>query len=127
MITGHRSSLLGASAALLLNTLKYLAKIDKKIFLLSPSVIEPMTELKVTHLHKTYIRLRAEEILLALSIQANTNPLADLALKQLPKLNGLELHSTTILSEVDRNTLKSLGIHVTEEPVNYKKRLYYKG
>ena len=127
MITGHRSSLLGASAALLLNTLKYLAKIDKKIYLLSPSVIEPMKELKVKHFHKAHIRLRAEEILLALSIQANTNPLADLALKQLPKLYGTELHSTTILSEVDRNTLKALGIQVTEEPNNYKKRLYYKG
>ena len=127
MITGHRSSLLGASAALLLNALKHLAKIDKKIYLLSPSVIEPMKELKVEHFHKTHIRLRAEEILLALSIQASTNPLAELALKQLPKLEGSELHSTTILSEVDRNTLKTLGIHVTEEPVNYKKRLYYKG
>ena len=86
-----------------------------------------MRDLKVNSFHKAHVRLRAEEILLALSIQANTNPLADLALKQLPKLEGLELHSTTILSEVDRNTLKSLGIHVTEEPVNYKKRLYYKG
>ena len=127
MIVGHRSSLLGASAALLLNVLKHFAKIDKKIYLLSPSVVEPMKALKVTHLNKAHVRLRAEEILLALSIQANTNPLADLALKQLPKLEGLELHSTTILSEVDRNTLKALGIHVTEEPVNYKKRLYYKG
>lgn len=127
MITGHRSSLLGASAALLLNALKQFAKIDKKIYLLSPGVIEPMRDLKVNCFHKAHVRLRAEEILLALSIQANTNPLADLALKQLPKLEGLELHSTTILSEVDRNTLKSLGIHVTEEPVNYKKRLYYKG
>ena len=127
IITGHRSSLLGASAALLLNTLKHLAKIDKSIFLLSPSVIEPMQELKVKQLHKPYVRLRAEEILLALSIQALTNPLADLAMKQLPKLRGSELHSSTILSEVDRNTFKSLGINVTEEPANYQKKLYYKG
>ena len=127
IITGHRSSLLGASAALLLNTLKSLAKIDKSIFLLSPSVIEPMQELKVRQLHKPYVRLRAEEILLALSIQALTNPLADLAMKQLPKLRGSELHSSTILSEVDRNTFKALGIHVTEEPSNYQKKLYYKG
>ena len=127
IITGHRSSLLGASAALLLNTLKSLAKIDKNIFLLSPSVIEPMQELKVKQLHKPYVRLRAEEILLALSIQALTNPLADLAMKQLPKLRGSELHSSTILSEVDRNTFKALGIHVTEEPSNYQKKLYYKG
>lgn len=127
IITGHRSSLLGASAAVLLNALKHLAKIDKGIFLLSPSVIEPMQELKVKQLHKPYVRLRAEEILLALSIQALTNPLADLAMKQLPKLRGSELHSSTILSEVDRNTFKSLGIHVTEEPSNYQKKLYYKG
>ena len=127
IITGHRSSLLGASAALLLNTLKSLAKIDKNIFLLSPSVIEPMQELKVKQLHKPYVRLRAEEILLALSIQALTNPLADLAMKQLPKLRGSELHSSTILSEVDRNTFKALGINVTEEPSNYQKKLYYKG
>lgn len=127
IITGHRSSLLGASAALLLNTLKYFAKIDKNIFLLSPSVVAPMQELKVKLLHRSHVRLRAEEILLALSIQANTNPLAELALRQVPKLAGLELHSTTILSEVDRNTLKRLGINVTEEPVNYQKRLYFKG
>ena len=127
IITGHRSELLGASAALLLNTLKHFAKIDKNMFLLSPSVIEPMVKLKTSHLHKRLARLRAEEILLALSIQAYTNPMADLALKQLPKLNGLELHSTTILSEVDKKTLKSLGINVTEEPINYKRKLYFKG
>ena len=84
-----------------------------------------MQELKVKLLHRSHVRLRAEEILLALSIQANTNPLAELALRQVPKLAGLELHSTTILSEVDRNTLKRLGINVTEEPVNYQKRLYF--
>ena len=127
IITGHRSELLGASAALILNALKHFAKIDKNIFLLSPAVIEPMQKLKVQQLHKSFVRLRAEEILLALSIQANTNPLAELALNQIPKLEGLELHSTTILSEVDRNTLKALGINVTEEPANYKKKLYFKG
>ena len=127
IITGHRSQLLGASAALLLNTLKYLAKIDKKIFLLSPNIISPMQELKTEYLHRSYTRLRAEEILLALSIQALTNPLAELAIKQLPKLKGSELHSTTILSEVDLKTLKLLGINVTEEPANYKSKLYFKG
>ena len=127
IITGHRSPLLGASAAVLINALKYFAKIDKSIFLLSPSVIQPLQNLKVQQLHRSYTRLRAEEILLALSIQALTNPLAELALKQLPKLKGSELHSTTILSEVDRSTLKRLGIYVTEEPINYQKRLYYKG
>ena len=127
IITGHRSQLLGASAALLLNTLKHLAKIDKNIYLLSPAILEPIVTLKVDYLHRNYARLRAQEVLIALSIQAITNPLAELALKQLPKLKGLELHSTTVLSEVDRNCLKGLGINVTEEPVNHKKNLYFMG
>ena len=127
IITGHRSPLLGASAALILNTLKYFAKIDKNMYLISPNVFEPMQKLKTKYLHRSYARLRAEEILLALSIQAVSNPLAELAIKQIPKLKGVEVHSTNILSEVDRNTLKGLGMNVTEEPINYKKRLYHKG
>ena len=112
---------------MLLNALKSLAKIDKNLYLLSPSVINPMRELKENYLHKQYSRLRAEEILLALSIQALNNPLAELALKQLPKLRGCEMHSSTLLSEVDLVTLKRLGINVSQEPANYQKKLYYKG
>ena len=127
IVTGHRSLLLGASAAALLNALKLLAKIDKNLYLLSPSVINPMKDLKQNYLHKQATRLRAEEILLALSIQALNNPLAELALKQLPKLKGSQMHSSTTLSQVDLVTLKRLGIDVTQEPQNYQKKLYYKG
>ena len=124
IITGHRSALFGACAAALLNAIKYLAKIDKHMFLLMPAVIEPMNELKTNFLHRSNTRLRAEEVLLALSIQSRTNPLAELALRQLPKLVGSEAHSSTILSEVDLGTLTRLGIRVTEEPISYKKKLY---
>lgn len=127
IITGHRSLLLGATAATLLNALKALAKIDKNLFLLSPSVINPMRDLKVEYLHKQFSRLRGEEILLALSIQALNNPLAELALKQLPKLKDCEMHSSTMLSQVDLVTLRRLGINVTEEAQNYQKNLYFKG
>lgn len=126
IITGHRSELFGACAAALLNAIKYLAKIDKNMYLLMPMVIEPIKELKMEFLHRSNARLRAEEVLLALSIQSKTNPLAELALKQLPKLNGAEAHSSTILSEVDLGTLTRLGIRVTEEPISYKKKLYTK-
>ena len=126
IITGKRSHLLGACAAVLLNTLKYYAKIDDSIYLLSPNVIEPVAKMKTDLLHRSYARLRAEEILLALSIQATTNPLAELALKQVPKLNTVEAHSSHILSEVDRQTFKRLGINITEEPVFYQRRLFNK-
>lgn len=126
LITGHRGELLGACAALLIKTMKYLAKIDEDMYLLMPVMIEPMKELKMKYLHRSNTRLRAEEVLLALSIQSKTNPLAELALSQLPKLKNCEAHSSTILSEVDLGTLNRLGIRVTEEPTSYKKKLYTK-
>ena len=91
-----------------------------------PSVLEPMQQLKMNFLHRSNARLRAEEILLALSIQARTNPLAEKALKQLSKLEGSEAHASTLLSDVDLQTLARLGIRVTEEPVAYKRKLYIK-
>lgn len=126
IVVGHRSALFGACAACLLNALKTLGKIDKKMYLLMPMVIEPLKEMKIKYLHRSNSRLRAEEVLLALSIQSKTNPLADQALKQLPKLVGCEAHSSTLLSEVDLQTLNRLGIRVTEEPISYKKKLYTK-
>ena len=126
IVTGHRSDLFGACAATLLNTLKHLGKIDKNMYLLMPMVLLPMQELKTNFLHRSNARLRAEEVLLALSIQAKTNPLAEIALKQLTKLKGSEAHSSTLLSEVDLQTLTRLGIRVTEEPISYKKKLYNK-
>jgi uncharacterized protein (UPF0371 family) len=126
IITGKRTTLFGAPAALLLNTLKTLAKIDDSIPLISPSVIEPIQQLKVDALNNRNPRLHAEEVLIALAIQAYTNPLSDIALKQLSKLKGCQAHSSAILPEADFNTFKKLGIEVTEEPVTYAKRLYTK-
>ena len=126
IITGRRSELLGAGAAALLNALKYLAKISDDLYLISPSVIAPLTKTKTEYLHRSYVRLRVEEALLVLSLQVNLNPLANVALKQVSKLRGIEAHSSHILSEYDRNTFKRLGINITEEPQNYQKRLYYK-
>ena len=124
IITGHRSALFGACAAALLNAVKHLGKIDDDMYLLMPIILEPIKELKTNFLHRSNTRLRAEEVLLALSIQSTTNPLAEKALQQLPKLVGSEAHSSTILSEVDLGTLTRLGIRVTEEPTSYKKKLY---
>ena len=126
IITGHRSELFGATAACLLNALKVLGKIDKDMYLLMPAVLEPMKELKVNFLHRSNARLRAEEVLLALSIQSKTNPLAERAIKQLPKLVGCDAHSSTLLSEVDLQTLNRLGIRITEEPISYKRKLFNK-
>ena len=125
IITGKTSSLLGASAALLLNALKALAGIDDNILLISPVVIEPIQKLKVNHLGNENPRLHTDEVLLALSICAATNPTAQLALEQLKNLRGCEVHSSVILSSVDMKTFSKLGINVTCEDVYQSKKLYH--
>ncbi len=126
IVTGKTSDLLGASAALLLNSLKTLAGIADDIMLISPVIIEPIQKLKIEHLGNENPRLHTDEILLALSICAATNPTAKLALDQLKKLRGSEVHSSVILSSVDMKTFKKLGINVTCEPEYQSKNLYHR-
>ena len=125
IITGKTSSLLGASAALLLNALKELAGIDDAIELISPTVIEPVQRLKTSYLGNHNPRLHTDEVLIALSISAVTSETAAKALEQLDKLSGCEAHSSVILSQVDSRTFKKLGINVTCEPKYQVKKLYH--
>ena len=126
IVTGKTTDLLGASSALLLNALKRIAGINDDIDLVSPIVIEPIQDLKVNHLGNKNPRLHTDEVLLALSISAATNPTAEKAMEAIEKLRGCEMHSTVILSEVDMHTLGKLGIHVTCEPSRQTKAYYNK-
>jgi uncharacterized protein (UPF0371 family) len=126
IITGKTTPLLGASAALLLNALKELGGINHDMHLISPIVIEPIQSLKVKHMGNRNPRLHTDEILIALSICATTNPTAELAIQQLSKLRGCEAHSTVILSRVDENVFQKLGINLTCEPQYQSKKLYHK-
>ena len=124
LITGKTSDLLGASAALILNATKALAGIDKEIHLISPTVIEPVQTLKTKYLGSTNPRLHTDEILIALSMSAALNERAKLALDQLPKLRGCQVHTSVMLSDVDIKVFKKLGIQLTSEPRYEYKRLY---
>ncbi len=125
VVTGKNSSLLGATSAMLINALKALGGIPHEIPLMSPAIIEPIQHLKVDHLGNHNPRLHTDEILLALAICAVTDPGAKYALEQLPKLAGCEAHSTVILSQVDMNTMKKLGINLTCEPHYQAKKLFH--
>ena len=116
MITGKTSNLMGAASAVLLNALKALGGIDDDVLLMSPQVIEPIQNLKIQHLGNRNPRIHTDEALIALSICAATDDNARLAMEQLEKLNGSEVHSTVILSPVDERTFKRLGINLTCEP-----------
>ena len=117
IVTGRTSDLLGAASALLLNALKVLGGISDDIRLISPVIIEPIQHLKVDHLGNRNPRLHSDEVLVALSICAATDPKAALAMRQLPLLEGLEAHSSVILSSVDEKVFRRLGVNITCEPI----------
>ena len=126
VITGKTSGLMGASCAALLNSLKTLANIRDNVNLISPMVLAPIQHLKVEHLGNTNPRLHTDEVLIALSMSAVTNPTAELAMEALSSLRGGEVHSSVILSDVDVNVFKKLGMNVTCEPVYQSHSLYHK-
>lgn len=125
VITGKTSDLLGASAAVLLNALKTLGGIDHNLHLVSRAAIEPIQALKTDYLGSRNPRLHTDEILIALSISAASDDAARLALAQLPKLKGCEVHSTVILSSVDVNIFKKLGMYLTCEPTYETNRMFH--
>ncbi|NLT58766.1 MAG: DUF1846 domain-containing protein [Clostridiales bacterium] len=127
VITGKTSDLLGASSAALLNCLKVLADIPDPVLLIPPSVLEPIQALKVGHLGNRNPRLHTDETLIALAVSAGTNAIAARALEQLPGLRGCEAHSTVILSPVDSDLFRKLGVNLTVESVYERKNLYHKG
>ena len=116
IVTGKTSSLLGASAALLLNALKALGGMDDDLHLISPTIIDPIQHLKVDHFGNRNPRLHTDEVLIALSICAATDPAAEHAMEQLSKLRGCDAHSSVILSAVDEKTFKRLGVNLTCQP-----------
>ena len=93
-----------------------MADIDDDIHLIAPTVIDPIQHLKVDHFGNRNPRLHTDEILLALSICAATDPLAEQAMEQLTKLRGCEVHSSVILSAVDEKVFKRLGVNLTCQP-----------
>ncbi len=125
VITAKTSSLLGASSALLLNALKHLAGINRKIDLIPASVIEPISHMKTTYLDHHNPRLHSDEVLLALAISGLTNPLAAMVQKELPALKGCDAHFSVIISEEDIKLYRRLGINVSCEPKYEIKRLYH--
>ena len=116
IVTGKTTDLLGASAAAIMNAVKTLAGIDHEKKLVSPEAIAPIQLLKTNYLGGKNPRLHTDEILLALSTTAASSPEAKLALEQLPKLKGCEVHSTVLLSAVDESMFKRLGMQLTCEP-----------
>ncbi len=117
IITSRTSSLLGPSAALILNAAKHLAGIPHSVKLIPEEMIAPIQKTKVTFLHGHNPRLHTDEVLVALSMLSIKDDNCRMALEQLPKFDGCQVHSTVMLSEVDRKIFKKLGVGLTCDPV----------
>ena len=124
IITSKTTDFLGASAALLLNALKYLAGIEHDEKLIKPEAIEPIQALKVNFLGGKNPRLHSDEVLIALALTSVSSENAKRAMEQIPKLRGCQVHTSVMLSEADSKTFKRLGVDLTCEPVRSGLKLY---
>lgn len=120
IITAKTSDLLGPSAALLLNATKYLAGIEHDVKLIPQQMIEPIQNTKVNYLHGKNPRLHTDEVLVALSMLSLNDENCQRALSCLPELEGCQVHSTVMLSEVDHKIFKKLGVGLTCDPIKKK-------
>ncbi|CDI48459.1 DUF1846 domain-containing protein [Clostridium tetani] len=125
VLTGRNSDVMDGTAAVILNAVKYLANISDEIHLISPVILEPIINLKLKTLGSKSTALTCEEILIALSICAVTNPTAQVAMEKLSMLRGCQAHSTTILSGNEEQTFRKLGIDITCDPEYPSESLYY--
>lgn len=115
MVTGHNSTLMHASSALVFNALKVLAGIDEEVELIPRQVLDSIQKMK-TVLNERGISLNLDEALICLSMAATINPHAKSALAMLPLLQGCEAHMSHIPSAGDSSGIRKLGINVTSEP-----------
>ena len=121
IITAKSTPLLGPCAALLLNAAKHLAGIDHRLKLIPQSMIEPIQKTKVEYLGGHNPRLHTDEVLVTLSVLSEYDDNCRRALEQLPQLRHCQVHSTVMLSEVDRKIFKKLGCDLTCDPVKKMK------
>ena len=125
IVTGRSGELLTASAAAVLNSVKEMAGIRDEMLLMSPVVLEPIIKMKTEILRSKQKVLNLNDVLLALSICAATNPVASLAVTELKKLKNCEAHASCMLTSADDGALRSLGLNVTCEAEYPSSDLYY--
>ena len=125
IITGRETDIFTPVSSTILNAIKVLAGIEDNFYLIPPELLNNIVSLKRQIEPEKYL-LTLNEVLIALSGSTSTNPLAEKALQQLPKLASLDLHSSYILENGDLKTLRDLKINFTSEPEFYTERLFKK-
>ncbi|OLR56265.1 hypothetical protein BHK98_09425 [Hornefia porci] len=124
IITGRSSRRMVAAAAVLLNSIKYLAGLPDGMLLITKQVFDAMQKMKDEVLRSDRSSLTCEEVLIALTVSGTQNPAAEYAARKLAELRGCKAHCTAILSDQDEQVLQSLGIDVTCDPEYVTTNLY---
>lgn len=124
IVTGKSSPQMVASAAAVMNAIKKLAGIGEDMPVLSRQILDNLRKMNAEVFNRESSSLNVEQVIMALTMSRTTNPVADIAMKQLPKLDGCIAHCTAILSDRDEQALKSLGIDATSNPVYATNNLY---
>ena len=124
IIVGKNTPLLHAASSCIINAIKHLAGLPADLHLLSPQIIESVGRLKHDIFAEKQISLALSETLTALSVSTPSNPAAALALSQLEKLRGCEMHISHIPPAGDETGLRKLGINLTSEPVFTSRNLF---
>ena len=124
IITGKNSPIMHAVSALILNSIKTLAGIPDNILLLSPNILSSISNMKSEFYDKKKLSLNLEETLIALSISADFNPSAKVAMEKLSELKGCDMHSTHIPTPGDEAGLRVLGLYITSDPNFSSKSLF---
>ena len=124
IVTGKSSPQMVASAAAVMNAIKKLAGIGEDMPVLSRQILDDLRKMNAEVFNRESSSLNVEQVIMALTMSRTTNPVADIAMKQLPKLDGCIAHCTAILSDRDEQALKSLGIDATSNPVYATNNLY---
>ena len=126
VVTGRTGDLLGAASALLMNALKTVTDVDPSALVIDQAAIEPICQLKTSHLHSVNRRLHSDETLIALSITSATSPTAAKVIDGLKLLRGCDAFFSVIISATDEALYRKLGINVCCEPKYERVSLYHK-
>ena len=125
VVTGKGAGIMNADASAVLNAIKHMAGISDEIYLLSPIILEPIVDMKKNVLGIAEPVLSLDEVLLALSICAATNTVAELAISKLGDLRNCQAHASYMLSQSNEIMLSKLGVQFTCEDTYPNNDLYY--
>jgi len=121
IITGKNFSLLHSESSAIINALKYLALIPDNIFLISENIIQSIRKMKRTICGSISPSLDVSEVLIALSISAESNPSAEKCIEKIPLLKNCEIHTTHLPSRGDEEGIRNLGMNLTTDSKSTQK------